>query len=681
VLHPDCRFDAHLLELTRWMADYYHCGWGEVLEAALPPSVRTPRAAVVVRRVSARRTSAELLAEASRVGRRSPSRAAALSFLAKESGPHLRAELLERAGCGAEVLRRLIAEGWAEEELEREERPDERAAVEPAPAGPRPADSRPELHADQEEALRAIVEAIEARAFRPLLIHGVTGSGKTEIYLRALRRVIDGGQRGLVLVPEISLTPQTVARFRSGLPGEAVAVLHSMLTPAERRGEWREIASGRARLVIGARSAVFAPARDLGLIVVDEEHDSSYKQESSPRYHARDVAVMRARMLGIPVLLGSATPTLETIWNARGGKYARLSLPRRVTSHDLPAITTEALGPEFYRNDGSGLITDALDYRLRKNLRAREQTILFLNRRGFATYLHCLRCAFVLKCPDCDITLTFHRGENAVRCHYCGHLARLPAACPDCHMPGLRRSGAGTEKITNELGRRYPEARVARLDRDTVGSYESLRSVLARFGAGEYDILVGTQMIAKGHDFPQVTLVGIVNADVGLHFPDFRSAERTFQLITQVAGRAGRGRQAGRVLIQTFFPDHHAVRCAAAGELEEFARRELEARRALGYPPFGRLVKIQFLGPEADKVAADAARAAEILRERGKECQVLGPAPSPIARIQGKHRFQVLLKSPSSRRLHEALAALAAAAPRRGKGVERAVDVDPQSML
>jgi primosomal protein N' (replication factor Y) len=425
---------------------------------------------------------------------------------------------------------------------------------------------------------------------------------------------------------------------------------------------------------------VFAPIPGLGLIVVDEEHDASYKQESSPRYNGRDVAIMRARMLGIPVVLGSATPSLESFRNASAGKYRLLEMPRRVTAQDLPAVTIVPLDQSFYRLDGSGLISDELDRLIRLRLRQKEQVLLFLNRRGFSTYLHCTNCGYTLKCPSCDITLTFHRSRNAVRCHYCDHAADVPSPCPECLALPLRRSGVGTEKIMAELARRYPEARVARLDRDTATSQNAMIETLGRFARGEQDILVGTQMVAKGHDFPDVTLVGIVNADTGLHFPDFRSSERTFQVITQVAGRAGRGEKAGRVVIQTFSPSHPAISCASLGDYAGFVRSEMEFRRALGYPPFGRIVKVLLQGPDEEDARAEAAAVGALLREHAGGCRVLGPAPSPIARIQEKFRFQMLLKSPSAGALHSLIQVLEKMRPARGK-VERVVDVDPQSML
>ena len=525
------------------------------------------------------------------------------------------------------------------------------------------------------------MEACDSEEFHSILLHGVTGSGKTEVYLRALREVVASGRRGLVLVPEISLTPQTVLRFRRGLEGQEVRVLHSMLTDAERTRQWRDIQSGRAALVIGARSAVFAPIPDLGLIIVDEEHEPSYKQESSPRYNARDAAVVRARMLGIPVVLASATPSLETYHNAKTGRYQLLEMPERVTSQDLPVITTVTLDGSFYRLNGTGLISQDLDRLIRKCLKKGEQVLLFLNRRGFATYVHCIRCDFVAKCGECDITLTFHRGDNVLRCHYCGFRTPVFEECPECKMPHPRRSGVGTEKLAGELGRRYDAARIARLDRDTVTNHHEMQETLGKFAAGEFDILVGTQMVAKGHDFPGVTLVGIINADTGLQFPDFRAAERTHQLITQVAGRAGRGRKAGRVVVQTYYPEHYAISSAVKGDEREFYRKESEQREALGYPPFGYLAKLLFQGKDAEKVTAHAERVAAVIKSAPEGWRVLGPAPSPIARIQGRHRMQVLIKASARSAIHAALARIEAAAIRKKSGVDQMVDVDPFSML
>jgi primosomal protein N' (replication factor Y) len=675
ILHPDCRFDEHLLELTRWIADYYRVSWGEVLEAALPPTIRQRKKEKTVRSVFANRPPAELEAEAARVERRSPARARLLRRLAEDSGPHPRTAFLTAARTSAVVLTKAIAEGWAIESA-KIERPDpyrtdpdrDRGRIEPV------------LNSEQVAAIETLRTALASHEFRPILLHGVTGSGKTEVYLRALREVIARGGRGLVLVPEISLTPQTVQRFREGLAGQPVAVLHSMLSPAERTGQWRDIQEGKAKLIIGARSAAFAPIPKLGLIIVDEEHESSYKQESSPRYHGRDVAVVRARLLSIPIVLGSATPSLESAYNVRTGKYRLIELTRRATAHDLPSVTIVPLESKFYASDGSGLVSAQLDYHIRRTLGADEQALIFLNRRGFATYLHCVRCGFVLRCRDCDVTLTFHRGVNIARCHYCGFTSELPESCPDCKMPGPRKSGVGTEKVVAALEKRYPTARIARLDRDTATTHDALKSTLSKFAAGTYNVLVGTQMIAKGHDFPGVSLVGILLADVGLHVPDFRAAERTYQLITQVAGRAGRGERPGRVIVQTFFPEHFAIRCATEGNYHGFVDRELEVRRSFQYPPFGRLVKVMISGTDEEKVREEASRIAESLKRAAPpECRILGAVASPVSRIQTRYRMQILLKAKLSTTLHDLLAKCEKDLASK-RGVDVTVDIDPQNL-
>ncbi len=680
VLHPDCRFDSHLLDLTRWIARYYRASWGEVLEAALPPAIRAGRPEKTVKTLRALGDPAALRGAAAKLGKRSPVRGRLLTLLAEDPGPHRVSELANLIGASPRALRIAIGAaaggGFVAEEAARPVRADP-FPEEPLQTLAQAVASPIELSAEQEAAVEAIEGAVAAGGFAPFLLHGVTGSGKTEIYIRAIRKAVALGGSALVLVPEIALTPQTVRRFRAALPDEKVAVLHSMLTPRERAAQWRNIQEGKARAAIGARSAVFAPLSGLRVIVVDEEHDSSYKQDTSPRYSGRDAAVMRAQLLEIPVILGSATPSLESYQNALSGKYRLLTLPRRVTRHDLPRVLVVELGPDFYRPDGGGLISDRLHQLMRVRLERHEQVLLFLNRRGFATFIHCLRCRYVHKCADCDQALTYHRQSGTVRCHLCDSATGLPDRCPECGMPGLRRSGAGTERIIEELARRFPDARTARLDSDVVTGHRSLQSVLDRYGRGEIDILVGTQMIAKGLDFPGVSLVGIICADTSLHFPDFRASERTFQLITQVSGRAGRGDREGRVVVQTFFPDHYALRRATAGDYAGFFEEESRHRRLLGYPPFGRVAKVLAQDEEEDKARAAAAAAAAALRSAAG-VRVLGPAPAPIARIQSRFRFQILLKAAGPTALHEALSALPSKAP---GGSELIVDVDPQSLL
>jgi primosomal protein N' (replication factor Y) len=521
----------------------------------------------------------------------------------------------------------------------------------------------------------ALEAALSAERFAPFLLLGVTGSGKTEVYLRAIEACRRQGRQALVLVPEIALTPQTVARL--GARFDRVAVLHSALGDAQRARAWRRIRAGEADVVIGPRSAVFAPVPRLGLVVVDEEHEPSFKQQNAPRYHARDLALVRAQRAGAVVVLGSATPSLESWHHAREGRYGLLRLPERVAGRTLPGVQIVDLGAPEERAGPGALFSRTLQTRLREALRAGHQAILFQNRRGFATSVACPRCGLVVRCEHCDVALTYHRSEARALCHLCGHERRLPPACPDCALPGLRMRGVGTQTVEQELERIAPGVRLARLDSDTMGGRDAYEEVLGRFARREIDVLVGTQMIAKGLDFPGVTLVGVVSADTALALPDFRAAERTFQLLAQVAGRAGRGDDDGRVVVQTRLPDHPAVEMAAAQDFERFAEHEIADRRAHGYPPFGRLLRVLVRGPKASEVSARARATRDLaVASAAPSVEVLGPAPPPVARVQGRWREQVLVKAPDHREVARVLEALRAAPRPRGR-VEESYDVDP----
>lgn len=536
-----------------------------------------------------------------------------------------------------------------------------------------------ELTAPQAAAVAAVAETL-GKDFRPFVLFGVTGSGKTEVYLRLAELARECGRETLVLVPEISLTHQLVRRFRARL-GERVAVLHSQLGPGERWDEWRRIARGEADVVIGARSAVFAPLRRLGLIVVDEEHDPSYKQGESPRYHARDVAVMRARLSRCPIVLGSATPSLESLYNAKRGRYTLVTLGERVAGRSLPRVELVDLRKEAPR-PGDPLSLPVLAA-LRANFAAGGQTLVFLNRRGFANFLQCHACGEILECPRCSVTLTWHRRAGVLRCHYCDHIARPPAACPECGENALQPWGAGTERIEARVRETVPGARVARLDRDTSRRRGHQGRVLAEWAAGEIDILIGTQMVTKGHDVPGVTLVCVVSGDAALAFPDFRAAERTFQLLEQVAGRAGRGERPGRVLVQTYRPEHHALRAAVRHDYETFAAQELGQRRELGYPPFTRLVLLRCEGPDEGATQSCARRlAGHLRREAAGRWPVLGPAPAPLRKLRDRFRWQILMRGPSAGELRAAAAraVAAAASEARRSEVRLVVDVDAVEM-
>ncbi|RMG09635.1 MAG: primosomal protein N' [Planctomycetota bacterium] len=657
VLDEEPVVTPEVLRLARFAADYYQASLGEVLAAAVPQGVGAAPARPDPERLWVRRTEKE------GTGRLGAAQRRALDAL--REGPRPYADL-RALGVAPAVLRRLEERGL----VAVEERGPE--------AGPR--DEPPTLTAEQDLVLRPLLAQIDEPRHATTLLYGVTGSGKTEVYLRAIERALACGRSAIVLVPEIALTPQTVARFRARF-GERVALLHSQQRTRDRRREWSRVRRGEAQVVVGPRSAVWAPVRDLGLVVVDEEHEATYKQENAPRYHARDLAVVRGKQAGVPVLLGSATPSLESWQNARSGRYRLARLLERPGGRSLPTVHVVDMGQEWSEVRGAPLLSRLLLRELRTALERGEQALIFQNRRGFTTYLMCPGCGHVLTCRQCDITLTYHRGLGATVCHFCD--ARQPppgSSCPECLGPPLRQRGAGTERIEALLAELLPGARVARLDTDVVRGGASPEEVLARFRAGEVDVLVGTQMIAKGLDIARVTVVGVVSADTALNLPDVRAAERTFQLISQVAGRAGRGERAGTTIVQSFLPRHYAIEAAAKHCFEDFARRELQAREALAYPPFARLLKVLVRGARAEAVEEEAERLAGLLRrpELDGVLAVLGPAPSPRAYLAGKHRWQLLVKG-THPGLRRALRRLAGA--RTPSGLERVVDVDPYHLL
>ncbi len=592
----------HLLELARWIAEYYLAPLGEVLAAALPGGL----------------------------------------------------------------------EGFARSRARRG------AAEEPVMTLPLP--ERVRLTSGQAAAVREVVAAVARGGFAPVLLHGVTASGKTEVYLRAAHAAREAGGQTLVLVPEVALGSQVVAAFRRRFSAR-IGVLHSYLTVGERRRNWELASRGALDVVVGARSAVFAPLPNLRLIVVDEEHEPAYKQSEMLRYHGRDVAVRRAQLLGIPVVLGSATPSLESLANAARGKYRLLRLPRRVDSRPMPVVRVVDL-----RRDSAGdeLLSRPLRQAIAERLERREQTVLFLNRRGHSHYTQCRACGFTPECPNCEITLTLHLAPSEWRCHYCDHRQPASARCPSCQAPMLRFAGAGTQRAEREIAAAFPAARLLRLDTDVARVPGSTHAVLAAFARGEADVLLGTQMIAKGLDFPRVTLVGVLDADVALHLPDFRAAERTFQLLVQVSGRAGRGPVAGEVFVQTCTPDHHAVAAAALNDERMFLDRELGQRREAGYPPFRRLATVLFSGTDEGEVEAAATRVRERIEAPAGTAgvELLGPAPQALARLKGRHRWHLLLKATSATRLRGLVAhALEQADAARLKGVKVMADVDPVEVL
>jgi len=537
------------------------------------------------------------------------------------------------------------------------------------------------LNSHQQAAYDAILAGLASRRFQAFLLEGVTGSGKTEIYLNAIEAALSLGRGALLLVPEIALTPAVAGQFHHRF-GEKVAILHSAFQDAERAQEWRRIRAGQASVVVATRSGVFAPVRNLGLIIVDEEHDQSYKQQETPRYHGRDVAVVRARDENAVIVLGSATPSLESRYNAERGKYTRLELPARIEQRPMPAVTIVDMRREFLESRKQATFSRALLDAVTERLENGEQTMLLLNRRGFSNIVACRACGERLQCVNCSVTLTYHRRDRRMLCHYCNYAIAVPDKCPQCTSEYLQFIGVGSERVEQELGAAFPRARIARLDRDTVSGKHDYETILSGFREQRFDILVGTQMIAKGHDIPNVTLVGIVNADVGLGLPDFRAAERTFQLLTQAAGRAGRGETPGIVLIQTINPDHYAIQCAAEQDYEKFYRKEIEFRRMLHYPPFGSMASIVVRSANEEDALSRSAALGRLLSPAPEGVRVMGPAPAPVLRVKSEYRYQVLLKTSSRKRLSEMLGDVRrfAAAEKWGPA-NLAIDVDPMTLL
>jgi primosomal protein N' (replication factor Y) len=543
-----------------------------------------------------------------------------------------------------------------------------------------PVRARHALNPAQQAAFEQIRDAILTRQFRTFLLHGVTGSGKTEVYLTAIEAVLAQGRGALLLVPEIALTPAMAGQFFLRF-GDRVAILHSAFTDVERTEQWRRIRSGKASVVVGTRSGVFAPVRDLGLIVVDEEHDGSYKQEETPRYNGRDVAVVRAQQAGACVVLGSATPSLESRYNAERGKYTLLELPGRVEERPMPLVELIDMRQEFLETRKQATFSRKLEEAIGQRLENGEQTIVLLNRRGFSSFVACRACGERVQCMNCSVTLTFHKRERRLLCHYCGYAEKVPSVCPKCSSEHIYFMGMGSERVEEELHRAFPTARIARLDRDTVTGKRQYETILHDFREGNYDILVGTQMIAKGHDIPNVTLVGVVSADVGLGVPDFRAAERTFQLLTQVAGRAGRGAVPGIVLIQTINPDHYAVRIAAAQDYQAFYEKELAFRRMMRYPPFSAMANVLVRSEKKEMAMRLSSELGILLTPPPEKLRVMGPAEAPVARVKNEYRYQFLIKAASRTALNELLQRIRSFALERKWGATALViDVDPLSL-
>ena len=667
---------ASLIELARWMANYYCCPIEAVMRSLLPQVIR--RAEVGWKKqlfVSpARGATAE---EIEKLRKRAPRQAELLAAIAQLAAPIPAADLLHQTSLDNSTLRALVRRGFAELRAQ---------AVERDPHGTEEfiADAELAMNPEQSAALQLIEAAFENPATHPpILLHGVTGSGKTEVYLQAIRAALARGKTAIVLVPEISLTPQTVERFKSRFAAQpdTVAVLHSHLSEGERHDEWHKLHSGRAKIVIGARSAVFAPLENLGLIVVDEEHETSYKQEEAPRYHARDVAVVRAKIEKCVTVLGTATPSLESYANATRGKYVLSSLTQRVDQCQMPLIRIVDLRQERRKEKAAAILSEKLRTAIGERLEKHEQTILFLNRRGFSTSLLCSHCGKARDCPNCSVALTFHRTNARLSCHLCGHSAAVPKRCPECGEDALIYAGFGTEKVEANVSTIFPKAVVRRMDADSMTRKDAYRETLHAFRSGKIDILVGTQMIAKGLHFPNVTLVGIINADLALHLPDFRAGERTFQLLTQVAGRAGRGEAPGEVFVQTYTPFSPSIQFARHHDFAGYFEQELEFRERCDFPPFKHAVLITVRSEHEVRASFSAETLARRLKEVLPEEFTLGtPAPAPLEKLQGHYRFHILLRGAAIMRLSRLIRETLDKLP-FPEDVAVAVDVDPYQLL
>ena len=677
VIGEHARIPPKVFELARWISDYYCSSLDGTLRSVLPEAVRHEEPGWK------ERLTVKFLTEPTDAHELSKRMVEIISLVREKKSVSLR-EFLKLARTTTSTLRKLEEVHLISIEPEISER-DPYANEVILPTQPLT------LNAEQSAALIRIRSAMDSSTASggSFLLHGVTGSGKTEIYLQAIAHALQHGNGAIVLVPEISLTPQTVerfkARFSSGPFKTLVAVLHSHLSAGERHDEWQKIRQGRARIAIGARSAIFAPVEKLGLIVVDEEHEHSYKQEESPRYHARDCAVVRGQLEKAVVVLGSATPSLESYYNAKTGKYILLELPTRVDEQKMPLVRVVDMRSEARKEKGVPIFSHVLRERILQRLERGEQTILFLNRRGYASSLQCPKCGFVAGCPNCSISLTYHQHNQRLICHICGYNAAAPAICPEptCKNPAIRYAGVGTERVEETLPKLFPHARIARMDSDSLKRKEDYRRILGDFRTGKIDILLGTQMIAKGLHFPNVTLVGIIYADLALHIPDFRAGERTFQLLTQVAGRAGRGDIEGEVVVQAFTPFHPAIQYARKHDYTGFYEQEIEFREQLKYPPFARIALLTFRGRNEEKASLCAEYVKkEIekgLNELG-EFIIAGPAPAPLVKAENFYRYQLMIRGKQMLKLSRYLATMSERV-KMPEDIRLTIDIDPVNLI
>lgn len=680
VVYPFPALTEDLLRLARWMSGYYACSIDQIIETMLPVAVRKGMALKVERMLSLAKKPTP--AEYADLERRAPLQAKLIRFLEPQVRPVKKSLVLERLGISAAVCKGAIGRGWVKDTGQRVERvayDDEWSRAEVVAQQPH------SLNPEQEVSARHFTDLLARRGFAVSLLFGVTGSGKTEVYLRAVHDALAAGGGVIYLVPEVALTPQTVGRLRSRLeaiaPGHRAVVWHSSLSEGERLDGWHALASGESRVVVGARSAIFAPVKDLRLIVVDEEHEPAYKQDETPRYHGRDVAVMRAKLAGAVCVLGSATPSLETYANALAGKYHLTQLTQRVDDRKLPRIEIVDMKIEVARSRGLTTLSRRLVDAMHARLERREQTILFINRRGYSSSMQCTQCGHTEECEHCSIAMTYHRSDETLRCHLCGAQRNAPVVCPACKSPKIRWRGLGTQRVEEAVRRVVPKARIERIDADTMQKRHRFREVLGAFREGRIDILIGTQMIAKGLDFPNVTLVGLIDADISLHVPDFRANERTFQLLVQVAGRAGRGDRAGEVVVQTFTPHAEAIQFSRHADFVGFSEAELALRRSFRYPPVRHLIHHLFRCKNPDKIQFFAEQwCRRVEKEVGALVELRGPSPCPIEKIQDEYRWQVWYFT------DKVTAAVAALDKLRGEmtwpeDLIQVLDVDPMSLV
>ena len=672
VMPPD------LMQLFRWCQQYYSATPEAILEAMIPAAIRKGMQVKTRRYLSAGKapTADELVA----LEKRAPKQAQLLRFIRQQSKPFARADVLKRMKISASTCDGLVSKGLLRETDTEEERiayEDEMGEVETVAET-----TRPTLTDEQSRCVDAIHGDIEQNMFSVRLLHGVTGSGKTEVYLNAIEKVVASGGGVIFLVPEVALAPQTVGRVRGRLEARGVhtVVWHSHLSEGERYDAWKALASGEAHVVVGARSAVFAPVKNLQLIIVDEEHEPSYKQDESPRYNGRDVAVYRAFLNKAVCVLGSATPSLESLYNVEKGKYAVDRILNRVDNRELPKIHVVDMCRETSPEKAASPISRLLADKLRDRYEKQEQSILFLNRRGFSTSMMCPDCGYVAGCDHCSIPKTYHRTDKRLRCHLCGEEEPVPLRCPKCQSTAIRMRGKGTQKIEDIVQKILPSARIHRMDADSMSKKNLYRKILNDFRTGKIDILVGTQMIAKGLDFPNVTLVGLVDADMSLHIEDFRAAERTFQLVVQVSGRSGRGERAGEVVIQTHTPHAPPIQFARKSDFDGFQLEELEQRREFNYPPFRHLIRHLFRGRNPDKVNFYIDQWTKLVeKELGDKIEIRGPAPAPIEKIRDEYRFQLWYFAPSASAVIGTITALRESF-KMDKEVIDQMDVDPMNL-